>query len=309
MKKNNKTININKSQQDQRFKDIMNDLKATTRLVALKDIPIELLAIDESYQTPERTNRGNAITKLAKNWDENKLEPIAVVPHVDECKFYVVNGYGRWQASQMQTPNYEYLYATVLLGATNMNVDERRRFESELFAYQDREVSTLKPIQIHGALMNLGNEAVIILEELRKKYKFSYLNEKGNRAGGVLGSYSETLNIAKVKGKDCLEYIFGVCQKSAFHKKSNGYASYVVRTLKDAWSAYPEDREDTKKYLSEYLRGIDPAMLKATAIVKYPMLESRMACSLLIEDLIVENLSLQHSRTIQKGKVVKVAFS
>jgi len=40
----------------------------------------------------------------------------------------------------------------------------------------------------------------------------------------------------------------------------------------------------------------------------YPMLENRMACSLFVEDLIVENLSLQHLRKIQNGKVVKFAI-
>lgn len=94
------TISTTTIESAKRFKDIMNDLKAAGKR-ALKDIPVELLAIDETYQTIERTGRRDSINRLAANWDENKLEPITVVPHIEECKFYVVNGYGRWQASQM----------------------------------------------------------------------------------------------------------------------------------------------------------------------------------------------------------------
>ena len=62
-------------------------------------IPVELLDIDESYQTPERTAR--SLNYLVGNWDDNKLLPLAGVPHWEEGKVYLFDGFGRWIASQL----------------------------------------------------------------------------------------------------------------------------------------------------------------------------------------------------------------
>lgn len=301
-----RTNTITNNELSNRFKDIMNDLKTAGKR-ALKDIPVELLTIDTSYQTLDRTNRESDILRLASHWDENKLEPITVVPHVEECRFYVVNGYGRWQASQMQKPKYEYLCANVLLGAMKMSVEERRKFESELFAYQNREVSKLKPIQLHGALKNLGDPNAILIEEFIQKYKFSFVGTPGRRNEGVFGSYSDLYITIKRKGAECLEYIFSICAQGGFDRKPNGYASYIIRALQDIWSLYPADREATKMFLSDYFRQIDPIHIRADAQAKYPILECRTACSLLIEDKVIENLSLSRCRAIDNGKVIKFA--
>lgn len=300
------TISTTTIESAKRFKDIMNDLKSAGKR-ALKDIPVELLAIDETYQTIERTGRRDSINRLAANWDENKLEPITVVPHIEECKFYVVNGYGRWQASQMQTPKYEYLCANVLLGVSNMDATERRKFESELYAYQNREVAQLKPIQKHGAFKNLEIPEVLLLEELKEKYDFTFSGTKGQRDKGVIGSYSMVMRIAKGRGKECLSYIFEICRMAGFDRKPNGYSSYIIGALRDIWAIYPDSREETKSFLSQYLRSYDPAQVKAEAQVKYPILDYRIACSMLLEDITVDNLSLNKCRTIDNGKIVKLA--
>lgn len=80
-----------------RFNDCMNAMK-DKGCRALYEIPVDLMTIDPLYQTDERTQR--SLKKLIENWDENKLEPITIVPHEEEGMFYIVNGYGRWTASQ-----------------------------------------------------------------------------------------------------------------------------------------------------------------------------------------------------------------
>ena len=62
-------------------------------------IPVELLEIDESYQIPERTAR--SLEYLTKNWDDNKLLPLSGVPHWEEGKVYLFDGFGRWIGSQL----------------------------------------------------------------------------------------------------------------------------------------------------------------------------------------------------------------
>ena len=140
------------------FEAIMNQIKDNKHR-ALIDIPVDCLDIDEEYQTVHRTNR--SLSKLIDNWNENKLEPITVVPHPEENKFIIVNGFGRWQASQRLNEPYKYLTAIVLLGAPK-DKKKRQAFEAELFAYQDKESSKITPLQLHGAKLILNiKEAVL----------------------------------------------------------------------------------------------------------------------------------------------------
>lgn len=67
--------------------------------VAIIRIPVELLEIDTRYQIDERTERD--LNYLVNNWDERKLLPLVGVPHWKEGKVYIVDGYGRWIASQI----------------------------------------------------------------------------------------------------------------------------------------------------------------------------------------------------------------
>lgn len=69
-------------------------------------VPVELFDIDENYQIPERTAR--SLNYLVNHWDDNKLLPLAGVPHFEEGKIYLFDGFGRWIGSQLiQNPNPE----------------------------------------------------------------------------------------------------------------------------------------------------------------------------------------------------------
>lgn len=67
--------------------------------VAIVKIPVDMLEIDTRYQTNVRTDR--SLRYLVSHWDENKLLPLVGVPHWEEGAVYLVDGYGRWIASQM----------------------------------------------------------------------------------------------------------------------------------------------------------------------------------------------------------------
>ena len=83
-------------------------------------IPVELLEIDESYQTPERTAR--SLSYLTNHWDDNKLLPLSGVPHFEEGKIYLFDGFGRWIGSQMIPNPKKDLQVMVILNAPSENV-------------------------------------------------------------------------------------------------------------------------------------------------------------------------------------------
>lgn len=173
--------------------------------VAIIPIPVELLEIDTRYQTEVRTDR--SLMYLVNNWDENKLLPLIGVPHWEEGKVYLVDGYGRWIASQMvDKEKYTDLQVLLILNAPN-NAEDRLEFEAEMYAYQNKQVARMTAIQKHGAMVVLHDKATERLEKLKEKYGFEYASCKGNRSASVLGSYSVTLNICNIDDGKAAEFI------------------------------------------------------------------------------------------------------
>lgn len=271
--------------------------------VAIIKIPVRLFAIDEKYQTSIRTNR--SLKYLIDNFDDAKLLPVTGVPHDEEGKIYLVDGYGRWQASQIVDPvKYEYLECLVILSAPT-EPEERRKFEAEQYAFQNKAVAKMTAIQKHGAYEVMGNPIALAIDELMKEYDFTFVSEQGNRSASVLGSYTELWNLIKNNGIECGYFVFDVLHAAAFDRKTNGLSTNMLRSLKDIYKYYPNDREAAKEFLSKYLRKMNPDHFRAESVTNYPLLDYKTASSLYLEDLLVENLELNHVRTVD-GKKVKL---
>ena len=272
--------------------------------VAIIPMPVDILEIDSRYQTEVRTERD--LRYLTSDWNENKLLPLIGVPHWEEGKVYLVDGYGRWIASQIVDKNkYDCLSVMLILNAPE-NPKERLKFEAEMYAFQNKSVKNVTAIQRHGAMIVLDDPATKKLEKLKKKYGFDYISSQGNREASVLGSYTETLNLCKVDNGKAAEYVFEICRGAGFDRKANGYATYVMRSLKDMYRLYAKNRKETKELLIECLRNITPLTLKAKAVAKYPILEMKTATSLYLEDLLVEKLGLEQSREISGTKLIPI---
>ena len=262
-------------------------------------IPVELLEIDESYQIPERTAR--SLEYLTKNWDDNKLLPLSGVPHWEEGKVYLFDGFGRWIGSQLIKNPKDDLQVMVILNAPT-DPKERRLYEAKMYAFQNVGTARMTAVQKHGAMLLMHDKATIILEAMKKKYDFEYVANKGNRSASVLGSYTEALAMCR-QGEDLAEFIFRICKKAGFDRKSNGYSTYVMRALRDLYKLYPEYRTDVEKTMVKYMRKIEPVFLKSEAVVQYPLVDYKIACSLFLEDIVVRELNAKHKRKIENGKV------
>lgn len=286
------------------LKGILAAAKATGLNKVTVRIPSRLLAIDTSYQTPNRTERD--LRQLIDNWEDFKCQPLMGTPHYETGLVVIMDGYGRAVASNfVDSKRYSELAVTVSLDAP-VDPMERRKFEAEMYVYQNRDVSKMTPIQKHGGLEVLNDPTVKLLDSLKNKYGFSYTREKGKRESGVLGSYAQVFKFCRLYGEDCMKWIFDICQEAGFDRKGNGYASYVIAGLKDIWKLYENDRNKTKDFLGRKFRPEIPNVIKAHAVHKYPMLSIPMAVSLYMEDLVVENLHLQQSRTVEGSHVVPV---
>lgn len=264
-------------------------------------VPLSLCFVDARYQGM-RTHKH--LNRLKNKWDERKLTPIILVPHPEEYIFAVVDGQGRCLVAPEK--GMDRLNAIILMDAPE-DLDERLKFEAEYFIGQDSEVENVKPLEKHLSRVIIGDNAAVSLDKLLNKYGIKFVATKGNREESVLGSYTDTYSIVKVHGEKCLDFIFSIIDNAGWNKETNGYATFVMRALREVWIAHPNDRKEIHRYLSKELRQIDPALFSAEAKAKYPKRDHRVSCVLYVEDLVCDGLGIEKKIYVENGKKVKIS--
>ena len=263
-------------------------------------VPLACCYVDMRYQGLRQHKR---LLRLENKWDIRKLTNIVIVPHYEEHRFAIVDGQGRFLVAPKK--GMDRLNATVLMDVPD-NYEERLKFEAEFFIGQDSEVENVKPLEKHLARVIIGDEAATCLDRLFNTYGIKFVSKKGNREGSILGSYTDTYSIAKVHGEKCLNFIFSIIANAGWNKESNGYATYVMRALKEVWVAHPNDRIAMSEFLSNTLRLISPTLFSSNARTKYPQRDHRTACILYMEDMLCDGLGLKKKIYIDGEKKCKV---
>lgn len=265
-------------------------------------VPLSLCYVDSRYQGM-RTHKH--LNRLRNKWDERKLTPIILVLHPEEYRLAVVDGQGRIIVAGEK--GIDRLNAIILMDAPE-EPEERLKFEAEYFIGQDSEVENVKPLEKHLSRVIIGDSAAVSLDKLLNKYGIKFVATKGNREEAVLGSYTDTYSIVKVHGEKCLDFIFSIIDNAGWNKETNGYATFVMRALRETWVAHPNERKEIHRFLSRELRQIDPALFSANAKTKYPKRDHRVSCVLYVEDLVCDGLGIEKKIYVdgtRKCKVVK----
>lgn len=264
-------------------------------------VPLACCFVDSRYQ---RMRTHKHLNRLKNKWDERKLTPIILVPHPEEFRFAVVDGQGRCLVAPEK--GIDRLNAIILMDAPE-DLDERLKFEAEYFIGQNSEVENVKPLEKHLSRVIIGDSAAVSLDKLLNKYGIKFVATKGNREESVLGSYTDTYSIVKVHGEKCLDFIFSIIDNAGWNKEINGYATFVMRSLRETWVAHPNDRKEIHRFLSKELRQIDPALFSAEAKAKYPKRDHRVSCVLYVEDLVCDGLGIEKKIYVDNGKKVKIS--
>lgn len=263
-------------------------------------VPLSCCFVDKRYQGM-RTHKH--LSRLENKWDRRKLTPITLVPHPEEHCFAIVDGQGRYLVAPKK--GMDRLYATILMDIPEDPM-ERLKFEAEYFIGQDSEVENVKPLEKHLARVIIGDEAATTLENLLNTYGIKFVATQGNREGSILGSYTDTYSIAKVHGAKCLDFIFSIISNAGWNKETNGYATFVMRALREVWIAHPNDRNKIHTYLSKELRQIDPQLFSSNAKTKYPKRDHRVSCVLYVEDLVCDGLGIEKKIYVENDKKCRI---
>ena len=192
--------------------------------------------------------------------------------------------------------------ATLMMMAPKKDAD-RLVFECDIFADQDDEADKMKLVEKHKSNVIRGNKAACIVQKMMDKYNVTYVDTKGNREKAVLGSYADIYKVAEtVHGEAILEFCFSIIENAGWNNEANGYATYIIRALKMAWSVHQENREEIFDFLSTELRQFDPELFSAVSRARYPKRDYRAAAILYLEDMLVSGLALQRRVYLDEEK-------
>ena len=225
-------------------------------------IPRELMSVDPAYQRLETRNH-RKIKAMHDNFDHMIMDALLVVPHPEESTFSIVDGYGRFIASEGILDKLE----CVVITSAPSDPDERRHFEASIFTRQSLYTEKVTPLQMHKANLILGEPNAVALQAVLDRHKLSIAEGKGARRPGTIGSYSSAYRIIKAKGKTAYESIISTCCKAGYNLSGDGLCDKIIMSLYKIYSFYGDI--GLAKVLP-IMREIPPSTLKAEGIAAYP---------------------------------------
>lgn len=267
-------------------------------------IPVELLVVDPLYQRINGRNE-RKLRKLINEWDDNLMDPITVIPHPEIFAFSIGDGLGRVTAGRLKKEPKDKYDSSIVIGP--VDIEERRKFEADIFLRQANCTDPIKPAAKHNALMLNNDKVAMIIDRLCKEYQVDIgVAKAGNHTPHVLGSYSNTTGLVKSYGEENLRWVFDVIKVAGFDEENNGYATSIMKSLGAIHHAYPNVSYNS---IGEYMRHMNPVTFKSRAIAAYPersASDGRIAMILFLQDYINENIDSE-VKFDSKGKMIKAA--
>ena len=224
------------------------------------------------------------------------MDALKTVPHPEENKFSVVDGYHRLSAAILN--GEKGLECEIVLG---LSTDPKERLiqEATLFATQNDEVDVLSPVEKHKANVLRGVTENVILDELINKYNIPLKTNPshGRVLIGHLAGYTQALGVAKRHGRQMLNDIFYVICESRWNIAHNGLSANVISPVANMFKFHPTYREEIIKALIEYFKPIEPENFFASAMDEYPERKEKERLALYLEDVLCSKIGMTRTYT------------
>lgn len=243
------------------FEAIMENAQKTKTGRMNAVIQVNLITADDMYQRVEGRNRKKYMT-LKHEWDYNLMDALMVVPHYEECMFYVVDGLGRLTVAKEL--GIDKLDCVIIVGPDNPQ--ERRMFEASIFLRQAIGTDPLRPAQMHKARIINGDPIATTIERVCSEYEIGILptDTKDKR----LGSYDRTYRlVGKYGGEKCLRWVLDVIKFAGYREERRPYSGRLMTVLAKFYDGY---NDISAKAVGDFLRGKSPMIFQADAVSAYP---------------------------------------
>ena len=241
------------------------------------------------------------IRNLAENWDINKMDALKVVPHPEEHRFSLVDGYHRLSAAILK--GEKSLVCEIITGLSD-NPAERLIQEATLFATQNDEVDTLSPIERHKANVLRGIRENVIIDDLCNKYNIALKKNPshGRTQIGQLAGFTMALQFLKHNdnGKEVIDNVFYILCESRWDIAKLGLSSNTIHMVANILKLHPEHQNEICSLLIKEFTPIEPEQLFSKAYSKYPARREKERNLLYVEDVVCETLGI--TRVYYGGK-------
>lgn len=287
------------------FRTIMGNLKQVgNKYYASISTEGGFLFADERFQRAGLPSSIKKIKALASKWDIKKMDALRVVPHKEECRFSVVDGYHRLEAAKIVGETE--LVCEIIMDISDDPI-ERLVQEATLFATQKDEVDNLTPIEKHNANVLRGVKANVDLHELVTKYNIPLKKNPTHgrvKIGALAGFTAALRNIEINNGKQIMDNVFYVICNSRWNIAPGGFSANAINALASMYKLHPVNAKEITEALIEFCKPIEPDKLFASAMDKYPERRTTERNVLYLEDYLCEKLGI--ARVYFGGNVIPV---
>lgn len=269
---------------------------------------LENAIIDNSYQREDTIDQ-NKVKSLAINWDDNAMDPIAVVPHPETHSFAIVNGLHRAMAiilmntMTLDKKKIKNGIEAVILKGFSEDPEKRRIEEATYFAKQMDQVENLTVAQKHRANVLRGVKRNVVLQECikdrklfisRKEWRNLSEEEKAEKADwGIITGFTELLCAAAMPdGYRITNNILDIIEKVKWNLNPWGYRGDIIRTVKTILTLHQNDPKVVQAII-DYFAPMDPKEFVSRAYEKYPARKEKERLDMLLEEEVAFLLKIE----------------
>lgn len=249
-------------------------------------IPVKLLFVDKDFQRTESYDKSK-VDYIVSHFDENKMEPLLVSIHKDECRYSVLNGMHRLYASIKKGKTHVVCYIVEL------PEKDRKKQEAWLFLSQQEGVDRMKPRDKHKGLVLLGDPTALLINEVINESEGKcFLKENIGRGKGSKGeftNYDKLYRVAKDKYlKDIMEIMYSI----NWHTETGGLGGRALSFVNAVYKTH-KSNPNIKKEIAKVLIGYTPQNFLTQAKAAYPMRSEHSALCMYLEDWVCSNLGIE----------------
>lgn len=245
----------------------------------IASVPVSLMRLDKSYQ--RETNNEN-IQKLIRDWDNDRCD-FLLVSYRDE-KFYIVDGQHRYTAAK-----YKGIEELPCIIFTNLT----REQEARLFARQNENVKKLTIYDVFKANIASGDVSIpeikidVEINRICNNYGIAVAHTaRYNKNEKILRSLSETREIMRVNGVDCVEWIFDTINKTNWRTCPESTMKQIQKMLKNFWIENKENLTYWQKAVESVMNSYTPAQILGCARSDYANYSMTSALNICFKELV-----------------------
>lgn len=271
-----------------RLFDMVERNKQTIGVKVYASIPVECLAIDESYQRTD-TYSLEKVNGLTAHFDIQKMDTLFVSVHTEEKRYYIIDGMHRYLAAK------ENGITELPCEIQDFGTDpiERRRAEAKRFIEQQIGIDPMKPIDQHKGHLICGDKEYIDFDSVANELGLHIKNnkKKGKQPEGTITGYTEAVDRTRWYGKQHIKDVFEILIAAKWHTIGKGLGTDAINMVSQVLIAH-NSNEEVKREIARVLSTHEPDYMFVHARLKYWYHNRAAGRAMFLEDYVCTSLNI-----------------